>query len=168
MALALPFHVLLWLNFDAHFLQVFTARSVSLLLSVFDVQHTSFDIFLVVPLEDVQWTIEIIKDCVGWKSFLAVCGLVFAVRGVSFRRRIICVPFALPLIYAGNVVRIFSSIYLTRIFGYESFDIIHGILWQGGMIALILAIWLFWLEKIADIENNYLSKARKHKRYLQR
>ncbi len=163
LALALPFHVLLWLNFDAHFLQVFTARSVSVLLSVFNVQHTSFDIFLVIPLEDVQWTIEIIKDCVGWKSFLAVCGLVFAVRGVGFQRRIIGVLFALPLIYVGNVVRIFSSIYLTRIFGYASFEVIHGILWQGGMIALILAIWIFWLDRIAGVRKIHHAPTKRRK-----
>ena len=153
LTLAVPFHILLWLNFDAHFLQVFTAASVSALLSVFQVHHTYYDIFLLVPLGDVQWTVEIIKDCVGWKSFLAVCGLVFAVRGVVLQKRIIGVLFALPLIYAGNIVRIFSSIYLTRIFGYESFDIIHGVLWQGGMMALILAIWMFWLDRIAGVQN---------------
>lgn len=158
LALALPFHVLLWINFDAYFLQVFTARSVSVLLSVFNVQHTYFDVYLIVPLENVQWTIEIIKDCVGWKSFLAVCGLVFAVRGVGFQRRLIGVIFALPLIYVGNVVRIFSSIYLTRIFGFESFEVIHGILWQGGMIALILAIWIFWLDRIAGVKSVKVKK----------
>lgn len=158
LALALPFHVLLWLNFDAHLLQVFTAGSVSVMLSVFQVQHTFFDIFLVVPLGDVKWTIEIIKDCVGWKSFLAVSGLVFAVRGVGFQKRLIGVLFAVPLIYAGNVVRIFSSIYLTTVFGFESFEVIHGILWQGGMIALILGIWIFWLDRIAGVKSVNVKK----------
>jgi len=158
MALAIPFHLILWTNFDAISLQVLTAKSVSFLLSAFMIPHSNIDIYLAVPIGNATWTIEIIKDCVGWKSFLAVCGLIFAMRGVSAKARLAGILLALPLIYLGNIIRIFSSIYLTLIFGYESFDIIHGILWQGGMIALILAIWLFWLDNIAGIKNTNIRK----------
>ncbi len=151
LVLAIPLHVLLWLNFDAHMLQVVTVNSVSFLLSLFNVTHRVIDVFLIVDPGSVPWTIEIIKDCVGWKSFMAVCALIFAVRKVSAKKRIKGILIAAPIIFAGNIFRIFTSIYLSVTFGYKWFDFIHNILWQWGLIALVILIWWVWLEKIADI-----------------
>ena len=151
LVLAIPLHVLLWLNFDAHPLQVVTVNSVAFLLSIAGVTYEIVDVFLLVDCGSFVWTIEIIKDCVGWKSFMAVFGLMFAVRKVAFSRRMIGVLAALPLIYVGNAFRIFTSIYLSIVYGYEWFDFIHNVLWQGGLIALVIAIWWVWLEKIADV-----------------
>ncbi|RLG13509.1 MAG: hypothetical protein DRN71_04685 [Candidatus Nanohalarchaeota archaeon] len=161
--LAIPLHVLLWLNFDAHVLQVATVSSVAFLLSLAGVPYEVVDVFLLVDCNSFVWTIEIIKDCVGWKSFMAVSGLMFAVRKVALSRRMIGVLAALPLIYAGNVFRIFTSIYLSIVFGYEWFDFIHSVLWQGGLIALVIVIWWVWLEKVADVGGeNQNSKENPH------
>jgi len=151
LVLAIPLHMLLWLNFDAHLLQVVTVNSVAFLLSLAGVSYEVVDVFLLVDCGSFVWAIEIIKDCVGWKSFMAVCGLIFAVRNVALKRRMIGVLAALPLIYVGNAFRIFTSIYLSIVFGYEWFDFIHNVLWQGGLIALVIAIWWVWLEKVADV-----------------
>ncbi len=159
--LAIPLHVLLWLNFDAHALQVITANSVAFLLSLAGVTYEIVDVFLLVDCASFVWTIEIIKDCVGWKSFMAVFGLMFAVRKVTFRKRMIGILIALPLIFAGNTFRIFTSIYLSIVFGYEWFDFIHNVLWQGGLIALVIAIWWVWLEKVADVGGKGSRKERK-------
>ncbi|MFH1127178.1 MAG: archaeosortase/exosortase family protein [archaeon] len=162
--LAVPLHVLLWLNFDAYLLQIWTAKIVSFFLYAAGVAHETAGIFLFVPLGSLQWTIEIIKDCVGWKSFMAVSGLMFAVRKVRLEKRIAGVLVAAPIIYFGNAFRIFSSIYLTRIFGFEWFDFIHGFLWQWGLIALVILIWWVWLEKFADATGAHPGTRRKTKR----
>lgn len=161
LVLAIPLHILLWLNFDAHVLQVVTVNSVAFLLSLAGVSYEVMDVFLLVDCGSFVWTIEIIKDCVGWKSFMAVSGLMFAVRKVALRRRMIGILAAMPLIYIGNTFRIFTSIYLSILFGYEWFDFIHNVLWQGGLIALVIAIWWVWLEKVADVGNG--DSKRKHK-----
>ncbi len=158
LVLAIPLHVLLWLNFDAHILQVVTVNSVSFLLSQFSVSHRVIDVFLIVYFGSVPWTIEIIKDCVGWKSFMAVCALIFAVRKVSAKKRIKGILIAAPIIFIGNIFRIFTSIYLSVTFGYKWFDFIHNFLWQWGLIALVIVIWWVWLEKIADAGNKSITK----------
>lgn len=161
--LAIPLHVLLWINFDAYTLQVITARSVSFLLSLAGVVHVVSSTFIKIQTGITLWTIEIIKDCVGWKSFMAVTGLIFAVRKVSLDKRIVGVMIAAPIIYIGNSFRIFSSIYLSLLFGVEWFEFIHGVLWQWGLIALVIAIWWIWLVKIADV-GKMTHKRKSHKK----
>ena len=168
LVLAIPLHVLLWLNFDAHILQVVTVNSVSFLLSLFNVSHRVIDVFLIVYFGSVPWTIEIIKDCVGWKSFMAVCALIFAVRKVSAKKRIKGILIAAPLIFIGNIFRIFTSIYLSMALGYKWFDFIHNILWQWGLIALVILIWWLWLEKIADVGNRTKTKKKTRARRTKR
>ena len=145
--LAIPFHMILWTGFDAEPLQQLTASSVGAMLSLCGVE-ASVDGSLI-DIIGAGWGIEIIKDCVGWKSYLALAGLMFAVRGVALRKRLVGTIAALPVIYIGNTFRIFSSIYLGLIFGTEHFAFVHDILWQGGLIALVLCSWLVWLNEYA-------------------
>ena len=159
LVLALPLHMLLWLNFDAHVLQVVTVNSVAFLLSLAGVSYEVVDVFLLVDCGSFVWTIEIIKDCVGWKSFMAVSGLMFAVRKVKLKKRVWGIFVALPLIFVGNAFRIFTSIYFSIVFGYEWFDFIHNVLWQGGLIALVIIIWWVWLEKVAYAGSNLTCRA---------
>jgi len=145
--LAIPFHIILWSNFDAYMLQVFVASAVSYILSASGVEALHAGTFVYVR-EPALMTVEIIKDCVGWKSFLAFAGLVFAVRGVRPKNRIAAVAVGAPVFFFANIFRIFTSVYASLVFGVETFDTIHGILWQGGMMALIVGSWIVWLRAV--------------------
>ncbi|MCK5474082.1 MAG: exosortase/archaeosortase family protein [Candidatus Aenigmarchaeota archaeon] len=144
MLLALPFYFVLWINFDAYFLQVLTAKTVAYLLGILNVVVELQGHILYIP--QAEWTVEIIKDCVGWKSVMALWGLIFATRNIAFKKRIYGVVLGIPLIFAGNVIRIASSIWLSIVFGLDKFSIIHDMLWQWGLIALVLGIWWFWVK----------------------
>lgn len=143
--LALPFHLILWTNFDAFFLQAIVAKAVFYLLSFSGIFVTHADNFLYVQTPFL-WAIEIIKDCVGWKSFLAFAGLVFAVRGASAKTRILGLVAGAPVIFFGNIIRIYTSIYASLIFGTETFPLIHDVLWQGGLMVIVLVAWLCWMN----------------------
>ena len=143
--LAIPFHMILWTNFDAFFLQAIVAKGVFYLLSFSGIFVTQADNFLYVQTPFL-WSIEIIKDCVGWKSFLAFAGLVFAVRGASTKTRIVGVFLGAPVIFFGNIIRIYTSIYASLIFGVETFQLIHDVLWQWGLIMIVLMAWLCWMK----------------------
>ena len=143
--LALPFHLILWTNFDAFFLQIIVAKGVFYLLSVSGVFVTQADNFLYVQAPFL-WAIEIIKDCVGWKSFLAFSGLVFAVRGASAKTRLFGLVAGAPVIFFGNIIRIYTSIYASLIFGTETFPFIHDVLWQWGLMMIVLVAWLCWMR----------------------
>ena len=142
--LALPFHFLIWLNFDAHVLKEFTTKCVAMLLSFTSIIFSTEGVNIFIP--QASWGIEIIKDCVGWKSALAFIGLIFAVRNIPMKHRIKGILWGVPIIYVGNVFRIFSSVYLSVVFGTEYFELIHDVLWQVGLIALVLAVWWVWLS----------------------
>lgn len=147
MALAIPFHFIIWTNFNAYPLQAIVARAVSYLLDISGAGAAIVlaDNFIYIR-EPVEWTIEIIKDCVGWKSFLALSGLMFAVRGARMKDRLAGMASAVPIIFFGNILRIYTSIYASLVFGIEKFGIIHDFLWQVGMMALILITWVAWMR----------------------
>ncbi len=143
--LALPFHLILWTNFDAFFLQVLVAKGVFYLLSFSGVFVIQADNFLYVQAPFL-WTIEIIKDCVGWKSFLAFSGLVFAVRAVRLKTRVLGLIAGAHVIFFGNIIRIYTSVYASMILGTEAFSFIHDVLWQWGLITIVLLAWLCWMK----------------------
>lgn len=145
LSLAIPFHIILWTNFDAYPLQVFVAKAVSYLLALSGANVVQADNFIYLKAPSL-WTIEIIKDCVGWKSFLAFAGLVFAVRGIKIKKRLLGVACGALVIFSGNILRIYTSLYASTIFGIDKFTMIHDVLWQGGMMALILGAWIVWLR----------------------
>ena len=154
MLLAIPFNFLLWINFDAHSLQVLTAKAVSALLSFSGIENHVDDVVITVS-HGFTWNIEIVKDCIGWKSFMAVAGLMFGVRGVRMKRRLTGILVAAPVVYVANIIRIFSSIYVPVVCASNSesvlgmFNSIHQILWQGGLIVIVIAIWWVWMVKYA-------------------
>lgn len=147
-ALAAPLHFLIWLNFDATAVQLVTARATAWLLSLFPVEFSRQGILFLVTTPSGLLGVEIVKDCVGWKAALALFGLVFAVRGVVIRQRLLALVFGLPVIFAGNVVRLATTMALPAIYGLEIFDVIHSFLWQWGLVLLILAVWAIWLVRL--------------------
>ena len=92
--------------------------------------------------------IDIIKDCTGWKSFMALSGLIVAVRGLDIdnRKRIIGILFGAVAVFFGNIVRLTTTIGYGYLYGMENFLLIHDVLWQFGLIIFILALWNIWLR----------------------
>ena len=76
---------------------------------------------------------------------MALWGLIFATRGVSYKKKFYGALVGIPLIFVGNAVRIASSVWLAMMFGLDKFTFIHDFLWQWGLIALVLGIWWGWL-----------------------
>lgn len=62
--------------------------------------------FIAVSTITGRLTVEVIKDCVGWKSMLALFGLIFATPDVDMRKRIIGFALGAPFIFAANIFRI--------------------------------------------------------------
>ena len=92
--------------------------------------------------------INVIKDCTGWKSFMALCGLIFAVRkvGITWRKRVVGVIVGGIVIYIGNIVRLTTTIGYAYLYGMENFVFLHDMLWQFGLIILVISIWYIWLK----------------------
>ncbi len=85
-------------------------------------------------------------DCTGWKSMLCFLALVLATMGATMKKRAAGLVIGIPLIYAGNLARIVGVVLLEDAYGPEAAMAIHDWLWQAGLIALVLLLWLAWLR----------------------
>jgi len=88
-------------------------------------------------------------DCTGWKSMLFFFALVFASAGASMRKRALGLAAGLPLIYIGNIARIVVVVLAERVYGLQAAMLLHDWLWQAGLAALVIALWLAWLEWVS-------------------
>lgn len=145
-ALSLSLHVLLWLNFDATPVQLIVAGSVKRMLEASGVDVVQNGLLLSVATKTGPLTVRIIKDCVGWKSILALFGLIFATPGIKMKKRLLGLAAGAPVIFLGNLLRIYATIYATVVGGLKYWDITHTYLWQEGLIILVIATWYVWLR----------------------
>lgn len=145
--LAIPLYLLLIYPWDPYTIQSFIAMKIAHFLNFAGISTQIVD-GITFHLLGYNWYIQIIKDCIGWKSSLALFGLIFAVRKVEIGKRILGLLVGVPIIFIFNLARIFSSIYLATIFGIQNYFFIHDFLWQWGMIAVVLGVWIVWLQKM--------------------
>lgn len=145
-ALSLPLHFLLWINFDASQVRDFVANAVEKLLLSSGVDVSRNGLFLSMPTKTGPLTVEIIKDCVGWKSILALFGLIFATPNISIKKRVFGLIAGAPIIFMGNILRIYATIFVTVLKGLEFWEVTHTHLWQDGLILLVIITWYIWLR----------------------
>lgn len=145
-ALSLPLHFLLWVNFDASQVQDFVANAAGQLLLSSGVEVSRNGLFLSIPTKTGPLTVEIIKDCVGWKSILALFGLIFATPNIIVKKRVFGLIAGAPIIFIGNILRIYATIYVTVLKGLEFWKVTHTYLWQEGLILLVIVTWYIWLR----------------------
>ncbi len=147
--LSLPLHFLLWVNFDATPVQEFVAKAVNSMLEASGIAAKQAGTFIAVATKTGPLTVEIIKDCVGWKSILALFGLIFATPKIAMRKRIVGLLAGAPAIFILNLFRIWSTVYITVLKGYDFWEITHTFLWQEGLIIAVVAVWLAWMKLYA-------------------
>lgn len=147
------FRTILFLEPGTYTLQTWLSDITSSLLNAIGVSSSVDGVF--VMLETGVY--EITRDCLGWKSMAAFLGLMFASSSLRENRRFIFT--GLLVIIASNIVRVTTTIYLTHI-GFISFDIIHGTLWRWGLTAVVMLLWLQWLQD-KDVQTFYTSFLKK-------
>ena len=57
-----------------------------------------------------------------------------------------------PLIYLFNVARIAGLIAVGR-YWHEAFEFMHLYFWQATMIVMITSVWLLWIVKVVQRED---------------
>ena len=147
--LAIPLHLIVWTGYDfSHIISVtsyFTSKLMLLLgTDFFRIDNTFF-----ISAETGTLAADIVKDCSGWKSFLALFSLIIATRHAGAKARFIGIAAGIPIIFIGNVIRLATTFHLTNLYGLGIFEVIHNMLWQGGLIFLVIGAWWIWLDKIA-------------------
>ncbi len=149
---AASLHLIIWSGYDFRHMIEITSIATSSLLSLTDINYYIQGNTFFIDTKTGLLIAEIIRDCVGWKSFLALSGLMIATRHVTLKSKLIGIIFGLLAIFAGNIIRLFTTFYITSKEGLEYFDMTHNILWQGGLIFLVVSIWWIWMKTITNKE----------------
>ncbi len=86
------------------------------------------------------------RACTGYRSILAIFALIFAVPGISIKRKAKGFAVAAPVMIVINFIRLYVTVLAGALFGVEAFSFVHTILWRVGLIGAVLIIWILWLR----------------------
>lgn len=142
----LIFRLILVVYPDTYPLQSAFASLIGAVLSPFMQIHVN-EIYLLTA----EASYVIVQDCLGWKS-MAVFTALFLSATTRFREQAKYLVYGLIGIFAANVVRVASTVYLSEI-GVISFEVIHTFLWRWGLTFIVLVIWLYWYKYILQAES---------------
>lgn len=140
-ALSLPLYLVMWLGLDLYPLQLAAASQSAWLLQALGYQVLRDGTLLTI---NSGFVVSIVPDCTGWKSMLFLFALIFAVPGIAMKKRLWGL-LGLPLVWAGNLTRILAGVAAWDLWGVEASLLIHDWLFQAGLVALVLGIWIAWL-----------------------
>jgi archaeosortase B (VPXXXP-CTERM-specific) len=102
-----------------------------------------------------QFVVKIIDECTGLYEMLIFTAAVLAFP-TSWAKRAIGVFLGCPLIYLFNVVRIAGLIVVGRHWS-KAFEFMHLYFWQATMIVMITSVWLLWIVKVVQREDQTAS-----------
>jgi exosortase/archaeosortase family protein len=157
LVLSIPLYLLMSFSSVLFPLQVLVASQVGWILQAMGYTVTQ-DIALITvsdPLSGWIFRFWIDADCTAWKSMLFAFALIFAVPRVKMRKRLYGLVLAIPVIWIGNLIRITWSVLIEQSYGLETAVFVHDVLWQLGLIVLVLAVWLIWLKWIAQAKKKH-------------
>ncbi len=143
-------HLLLWHHFTAYHLQLIFACYPAKFLSYF---KKSEEIYCKgAAIHTKEFDLFIIPDCTGWKSFLAIFGLVVATENIDLKNRLIGILLAIPYVFGINFARITTTLYVGLKCGVNTMELIHSILWKLGLMVAVLIYWYFWFKKSIKVK----------------
>ncbi|MEM5872102.1 MAG: archaeosortase/exosortase family protein [Candidatus Aenigmatarchaeota archaeon] len=145
---AIPLYIIMAFPFLVLPLQEIVKLNVIFLLQILGFSVLSED--FLIKVDDITFIIS--EDCTGWKSMLFMFALIFAVPKVKLKKRLMGLLFCVPVIYLGNLARIFLVIFVWKFYGFETAMMIHNYFWQAGLILLTLSLWLLWLYWVGKIK----------------
>ncbi len=147
--LAIPLHLIVWTGYDFNLICTITSDATEKVLIALGTDFFRIENMFIISTESGTLAADVVKDCSGWKSFLAIFSLIIATRRSSIKAKLIGIGLSIPIIFIVNVARLATTFHLTYTYGLSIFDFTHNLLWQGGLIIMVLAIWITWLNKIA-------------------
>jgi len=109
---------------------------------------------LAMPLlyvQGIEKGVGIARACTGYRSFIALAALIFAVPRIPNKKRLLGLIVFAPILFFTNIVRVVSTIWIGATFGLDWFELTHTFLWREGLIALILLMWVVWLLRVQNI-----------------
>ncbi len=147
---SVPFYALLTLSSTYSLflpLQLFVASHTSLILNSIGISASQAGTLLIAsPGTPSEFRFVIDRDCTGWKSLVLLSALIMAVPSVKPDRRALGILAGAVIIWSVNLLRITSAVVVQQSLGREAAFFVHDVLWQFGLTATLLSVWLLWLR----------------------
>ena len=93
------------------------------------------------------FAMEIYHRCTGIYQLVGLTAGIFSWR-TCWKNKAIGIGLGAVCICMANVIRI-VHIFYTGIYKPQWVPVLHGIIWEGMMILLIVILWIVWAKKIA-------------------
>lgn len=113
-----------------------------------NINHALFNVFYgteTLPAISINnQVLSIGEPCTALRSILAFGALVIASpkKWASKKSALLL----LPIIYEANILRIVTLV-IVSLTSPALLEIVHIILWREGLIALIIILWVYWLDR---------------------
>lgn len=143
---SIPFYIILNSSLNLKPLQKIVASQVNWLLNFFGIDTSLNSEIIILPLETGILKIIIIRECTGWISLFTFSGLIIASPKRNKKIKIIGLLLGLPIIWFFNILRLFTTFYITSIKGLNLFEVMHSLLWKIFSILFILFLWGVWFN----------------------
>jgi exosortase/archaeosortase family protein len=143
---AIVLQILMLNFFEFRWLTSFVAKITYLILSLFGDGFNLIGNSIIMVTNYGTVIIDIIKDCTGWKSFMAFFGLLIATRGILFKKRVTGIIIGAVIIFTTNILRLTTTIGYAYLYGMEHFKLVHDVLWQFGLIVVIVGMYYVWYK----------------------
>jgi exosortase/archaeosortase family protein len=156
--LSIPLYLVIAMSVDiSHLQNTVASQSASALRGLgYNVFQDGFHIIVGTVQDNFYFMIN--EDCTAWKSMLFLFALMFAVPGITLKRRLIGLVIGLPVIWIGNLIRVVGVVVVERAWGMDIALILHDYVYRLGLVALVLVIWITWLKLSREKKENVWGK----------
>ena len=127
-------------------LQDFTAGATAFFVNLFGGEAEVDGAVILSPSSN---PLEIIPECLGIISMAIFVSAVLAYP-CRIKQKMVGMAIGILALYVLNLVRTVSLFYINSHFP-DFLDTAHVLIWQSLMILAALALWLFWVEKLARV-----------------
>jgi exosortase/archaeosortase family protein len=147
--MVIPLYLLMYFKAKFFYLGYFEAQAVTFILSIFKINSLTIIEwgFPVIAIENLNQAILIDSACTGYRSILALAGLIVAVPNIDWKKRLKGIFYGSLILFIVNIIRITTTIILGYYFGNKVFDFAHTFLWREGLIFVVILMWYIWLKK---------------------
>jgi len=145
-ALVVPVYLIITLGVSLLPLQLEAARESAWALQAIGYQTELAGTGIAVDFGGISpFFFVITADCTGWKAMLFLAALTIAVPLRSWRQRLACIIPGIAILWGVNLLRVAAVVVAYTSFGYRTAMLVHDYLWQVGLGAAALVIWVAWM-----------------------
>ncbi len=152
--LSIPLYLILVLAVDLSPMQHTVASHSAYLLKALGYNVFQDGYYIIVGTVQDNFYFMINEDCTGWKSMLFLFALIFAVPRIAMKKRLLGLIIGIPIVWVGNLMRVLGVVMAEAAWGLDFALALHDYGYRLGLVALVLIIWVVWLNLSRKEEKN--------------